>query len=156
MFCFVPYFCCTAYVERTNLTSRQVHGHLVRKTLSYSKQPEMLQAACAWEDWVLGLDPPGQDVAGGDQRSGAAVAIPITGHGECSSRTNPGISLYSASCTAVLCTVIMSGSNTTNAGGTTGTWLRGESHGTDVDDTIWTALRRHWHAAVVRVRNREI
>jgi hypothetical protein len=28
----------TAYVERTNLTSRQMNGRLVRKTLSYSKQ----------------------------------------------------------------------------------------------------------------------
>jgi hypothetical protein len=42
----------TAYVERTNLTSRQMNGRLVRKTLSYSKQVEMLEAACAWEDWV--------------------------------------------------------------------------------------------------------
>jgi len=45
----------TAYVERTNLTSRQMNGRLVRKTLSYSKQLEMLKAACAWEDWVYNL-----------------------------------------------------------------------------------------------------
>ncbi len=45
----------TAYVERTNLTSRQMHGRLVRKTLSYSKQREALEAACAWEDWVYNL-----------------------------------------------------------------------------------------------------
>ena len=45
----------TAYVERTNLTSRQMNGRLVRKTLSYSKQLEALQAACAWEDWVYNL-----------------------------------------------------------------------------------------------------
>jgi hypothetical protein len=45
----------TAYVERTNLTSRQMNGRLVRKTLSYSKQLEMLEAACAWEDWVYNL-----------------------------------------------------------------------------------------------------
>ncbi len=45
----------TAYVERTNLTSRQMNGRLVRKTLSYSKQVEMLEAACAWEDWVYNL-----------------------------------------------------------------------------------------------------
>ena len=32
----------TAYVERTNLTSRQMNGRLVRKTLSYSKQLEAL------------------------------------------------------------------------------------------------------------------
>ncbi len=45
----------TAYVERTNLTSRQMNGRLVRKTLSYSKQLAMLEAACAWEDWVYNL-----------------------------------------------------------------------------------------------------
>jgi len=48
----------TAYVERTNLTSRQMNGRLVRKTLSYSKQLEMLEAACAWEDWVYNLTRP--------------------------------------------------------------------------------------------------
>ena len=45
----------TAYVERTNLTSRQMNGRLVRKTLSYSKQLDALEAACAWEDWVYNL-----------------------------------------------------------------------------------------------------
>ena len=45
----------TAYVERTNLTSRQMNGRLVRKALSYSKQVEALEAACAWEDWVYNL-----------------------------------------------------------------------------------------------------
>jgi hypothetical protein len=45
----------TAYVERTNLTARQMNGRLVRKTLSYSKQVEALKAACAWEDWVYNL-----------------------------------------------------------------------------------------------------
>jgi hypothetical protein len=45
----------TSYVERTNLTSRQMNGRLVRKTLSYSKQLAMLEAACAWEDWVYNL-----------------------------------------------------------------------------------------------------
>jgi len=71
----------TAYVERTNLTSRQMNGRLVRKTLSYSKQVEMLEAACAWEDWVVGLDPIGQDLTGGGQRWAAALAAAITGHG---------------------------------------------------------------------------
>ena len=36
----------TAYVERTNLTSRQMNGRMVRKTLSFSKE-EMLKASCA-------------------------------------------------------------------------------------------------------------
>src|SRR5262245_23302424 len=45
----------TAYVERTRVTSRQMNGRLVRKTLSYSKQLAALKAACAWEDWVYNL-----------------------------------------------------------------------------------------------------
>lgn len=40
----------TSGVERTHLTSRQSNGRLVRKTLSFSKQREMLGWACAWED----------------------------------------------------------------------------------------------------------
>ncbi len=48
----------TAYVERTHLTSRQMNGRLVRKTLSYSKKVEMLKAASAWEDWVYNLTRP--------------------------------------------------------------------------------------------------
>jgi hypothetical protein len=45
----------TTCVERTNLTSRQMNGRLVRKTLGYSKRVEMLKAACAWEDMVYNL-----------------------------------------------------------------------------------------------------
>jgi hypothetical protein len=48
----------TAYVERTNLTARQMNGRLVRKTLSYSKQLAALKVACAWEDWVYNLTRP--------------------------------------------------------------------------------------------------
>jgi len=48
----------TSYVERTNLTSRQMNGRMVRKTLSFSKQEEMLEASCAWEDWVYNLTRP--------------------------------------------------------------------------------------------------
>jgi hypothetical protein len=48
----------TAYVERTNLSSRQMNGRLVRKTLSYSKQLDALEASCAWEDWVYNLGRP--------------------------------------------------------------------------------------------------
>ena len=40
----------TAYVERTNLTSRQMNGRLVRKTLSFSKELRFLKAASALED----------------------------------------------------------------------------------------------------------
>jgi hypothetical protein len=45
----------TVYVERTNLTSRQMTGRLVRKTLGFSKRVEMLKAACIWEDIVYNL-----------------------------------------------------------------------------------------------------
>ena len=63
----------TAYVERTNLTSRQMNGRLVRKTLSYSKQLDALTASCAWEDWVVGLHAAAQDA--GD--AGAGKAAPV-------------------------------------------------------------------------------
>ena len=48
----------TAYVERTHLTSRQMNGRLVRKSLSYSKQLKLLRAACSWEDWVYNMTRP--------------------------------------------------------------------------------------------------
>jgi hypothetical protein len=48
----------TAYVERTHLTSRQMNGRLVRKTLSFSKELEMLRDSCAWEDWVYNMTRP--------------------------------------------------------------------------------------------------
>lgn len=48
----------TAYVERTNLTSRHMTGRLVRKTLGFSKQVEMLRAASAWEDGVYNFARP--------------------------------------------------------------------------------------------------
>jgi hypothetical protein len=48
----------TAYVERTNLTSRQMNARLVRKTLSFSKQVAALEDASAWEDMVYNLARP--------------------------------------------------------------------------------------------------
>ncbi len=45
----------TSYVERTNLTSRHMNGRLVRKTLGYSKEPEMLRASSIWEDMIYNL-----------------------------------------------------------------------------------------------------
>lgn len=42
----------TAYIERTNLTSRQMNGRVVRKTLSFSRALLYLRAACRWEDAV--------------------------------------------------------------------------------------------------------
>jgi hypothetical protein len=48
----------TAYVERTNLTSRQMNGRLVRKTLSFSKELRLLQAASALEDALYNFTRP--------------------------------------------------------------------------------------------------
>ena len=48
----------TAYVERSHLTSRQMNGRLVRKSLSYSKRLRFLHAACSWEDWVYNVTRP--------------------------------------------------------------------------------------------------
>lgn len=42
----------TAYIERSQLTSRQMNGRVVRKTLSFSKEVRCLRASCAWEDAV--------------------------------------------------------------------------------------------------------
>lgn len=79
----------TAYVERTNLTARQMNGRLVRKTRSYSKQVEALEAACAWEDWVYNLTRtvdtrsiPDRDEQGCRrwQRQTPAMEAGLTGH----------------------------------------------------------------------------
>ncbi len=40
----------TAYIERSNLTSRLFNGRQVRKTLAYAKELEVYQAAAVWED----------------------------------------------------------------------------------------------------------
>ena len=48
----------TSYVERTNLTSRPMNGRLVRKTLSFSKELEMLKASSVWEDAASNLTRP--------------------------------------------------------------------------------------------------
>jgi hypothetical protein len=45
----------TSYVERTHLTSRHMNGRLVRKTLGYSKELEMLRASSIWEDTIYNL-----------------------------------------------------------------------------------------------------
>ena len=48
----------TAYVERTNLTSRHLNGRLVRKTLSFSKELRLLEAASCWEDALYNFTRP--------------------------------------------------------------------------------------------------
>jgi len=77
----------TAYVERTNLTSRQMNGRMVRKTLSFSKEEEMLRASCALEDLVYNLAKPVKSLrveVNNDQRRweprSPAMAAGITDH----------------------------------------------------------------------------
>jgi len=48
----------TAYVERTHVTSRQMNGRLVRKTLSFSKELRLLKAASALEDALYNFTRP--------------------------------------------------------------------------------------------------
>lgn len=48
----------TAYIERTNLTSRQMNGRLVRKTLSFSKELQLLKAANTLEDALYNFTRP--------------------------------------------------------------------------------------------------
>src|SRR6266550_543910 len=50
--------CHTAYVERTNLTSRTMNGRLVRKTLSFSKELRFLKAASTFEDALYNFTRP--------------------------------------------------------------------------------------------------
>jgi len=45
----------TAYVERSNLTSRLFNGRQVRKTLAFSKEVAAYKAAAAWEDIYYNL-----------------------------------------------------------------------------------------------------
>ena len=45
----------TAYIERSNLTSRTFNSRLVRKSLAFSKLVKMYEASCAWEDVVYNL-----------------------------------------------------------------------------------------------------
>jgi transposase-like protein len=48
----------TAYVERTHLTARHINGRLARKTLSFAKALELLEATSVWEDAVYNLTQP--------------------------------------------------------------------------------------------------
>ncbi len=50
--------CHTAYVERTNLTSRTMNGRLVRKTLSFSKDLCLLKASTTLEDALYNFTRP--------------------------------------------------------------------------------------------------
>ena len=77
----------TAYVERTNLTSRQMNGRMVRKTLSFSKEEKMLKASCSLEDAVYNFARPVKSLrkeSNSDQRRweprSPAMAAGITDH----------------------------------------------------------------------------
>jgi hypothetical protein len=50
--------CHTAYIERTNLTSRTMNGRLVRKTLSFSKELHFLEASSTLEDAIYNFTRP--------------------------------------------------------------------------------------------------
>ena len=79
----------TAYVERTNLTSRQMNARLVRKTLSFSKVLQWLKAASALEDALYNFTRPVRTLrveredpsksARGQQRT-PALAAGLTDH----------------------------------------------------------------------------
>lgn len=45
----------TAYIERSNLTSRLFNGRQVRKTLAFSKEIQAYRAAATWEDSYYNL-----------------------------------------------------------------------------------------------------
>jgi hypothetical protein len=48
----------TAYIERSNLTSRLFNGRQVRKTLAFSKDVEYYRSAATWEDAYYNLVKP--------------------------------------------------------------------------------------------------
>lgn len=48
----------TAYIERSNLTSRMFNGRQVRKTLAFSKEVNNHRAAAIWEDAYYNLVKP--------------------------------------------------------------------------------------------------
>jgi hypothetical protein len=59
----------TAYIERSNLTSRLFNGRQVRKTLAFSKSVALNQAAAIWEDSYYNLMRPHKSLRLLDQDS---------------------------------------------------------------------------------------
>ena len=78
----------TAYIERSNLTSRLFNGRQVRKTLAFSKDVAAYRAAAAWEDGYYNLVRPHKSlrlpVADGSPRKWLprtpAMAAELTDH----------------------------------------------------------------------------
>ena len=57
----------TAYIERNNLTSRLFNARQVRKTLAFSKDPDLNRAAALWEDSYYNLVRPHKSLRIPDQ-----------------------------------------------------------------------------------------
>src|SRR5260370_7093619 len=81
--------CHTAYIERTNLTSRNMNGRLVRKTLSFSKELRFLEASSTLEDAIynftrpvktLRVELPNPSKQARSQQSTPAMAAALTDH----------------------------------------------------------------------------
>jgi hypothetical protein len=77
----------TAYIERSNLTSRLFNGRQVRETLAFSKDVAAYQAAAAWEDAYYNLVRPHKSLrlpaAGGSSKwlpRTPAMAAELTDH----------------------------------------------------------------------------
>lgn len=77
----------TAYIERSNLTSRMFNGRQVRKTLAFSKHLDCYRASVVWEDAYYNLIRPhkslAQPISNGRQKwrkRTPAMAADLTDH----------------------------------------------------------------------------
>jgi hypothetical protein len=68
----------TAYIERSNLTSRHFNSRQVRKTLAFSKALHFYRAAAIWEDCYYNLIRPHKSLRQPAQKSSVRKWIPTT------------------------------------------------------------------------------
>ena len=68
----------TAYVERSNLTSRLFNGRQVRKTLAFSKDLHCYKAAAVWEDCYYNLIRPHKSLRQPVQKTSTRKWLPRT------------------------------------------------------------------------------
>jgi hypothetical protein len=68
----------TAYIERSNLTSRHFNSRQVRKTLAFSKALHFYRAAAIWEDCYYNLIRPHKSLRQSDQKSSVRKWKPTT------------------------------------------------------------------------------
>ena len=68
----------TAYIERSNLTSRLFNGRQVRKTLAFSKDLYCYRASAVWEDCYYNLIRPHKSLRQPAQKPSANKWIPTT------------------------------------------------------------------------------